>query len=186
MDVKPDQMKALSLRQDLIERDANVDPPPGWMFQGLTVYFDGLHQDDNNTKEADTDHLPDYRTKMASTTARFASAKIATKLQDETVTHVVVNADSDVKVIRQALKWYVTFCLIAVGLRNAGLWCRMLMMIIEPGVNPYRESSRRIGLRRVGGRERCWMRNVSCSILFNSLQLDAAEMIMLDGDEKLI
>ncbi|RMZ87415.1 hypothetical protein DV736_g5359, partial [Chaetothyriales sp. CBS 134916] len=63
---------------------------PGWMFKGMTVYFD-LVQGSSDGGEVEA----------ARTTAAFAGAKICSDLDDWHLTHIVVSSSSDVKALRK-------------------------------------------------------------------------------------
>ena len=94
--------KTLPLRGKLLGAEAI----PGWMFDGLTVFFDPVR-----TERAigHADHMPvdeevaQRRLDAASWTIRFGGANVSDSLDDEKLTHVVVHAHSDVKAIRKTL-----------------------------------------------------------------------------------
>lgn len=73
------------------------------MFQGCVIYFDSdsssteeVNGGDAKSPHSDADlSSAELRMRMASNTARFAGAEVATSLEDEGVTHVVVVVDCD-------------------------------------------------------------------------------------------
>ena len=95
--------------RDLVIRTISDDTSPGWLFQGLRMFFDfpdvemtdGVTDAWNgaagNTEES---HRVLW---LASLNARFAGAQIAGTLSDITLTHVVVSDVSDVGAIRKEI-----------------------------------------------------------------------------------
>ena len=83
---------AASFREQLAEHGVNLNQPPlpGWLFDGLVVYLsDESHGD--GAEEAQR-REESTRLAQASRTLRFAGARLSTKLGDEQITHVVVDA----------------------------------------------------------------------------------------------
>jgi DNA ligase-4 len=109
MDDRIGPKAAVELREILIGcMDSTSEMPLGWMFQGLTMYFDGLpgNTDADNPDSHADDALSDFTVIMASRTARFGGATIATELRDVRITHVVVNpASPKVAAIKETLSW---------------------------------------------------------------------------------
>lgn len=98
---------SIVLEQQLEKHGHDLGPHPGSMFKGLVLYFDGTTSPP--IKNGLDDLTPSHhsgeklRMRMAYTTARFAGAVTVDDLQDEQITHVVVDDSSDVKAIRQAI-----------------------------------------------------------------------------------
>jgi DNA ligase-4 len=65
----------------------------GWLFRGLRIYLDsGIKS--NGEKPPFEIGVQDLRIKLASNLARFAGAELVEDLEDESITHVVIGADS--------------------------------------------------------------------------------------------
>lgn len=58
----------------------------GWLFKGLVFYFN----QESNTGSSEVDI---QRLSVASNTARFAGAAVASSLKDSTITHVITSPD---------------------------------------------------------------------------------------------
>jgi DNA ligase-4 len=109
MKLKPGKKKGgRDLREMLLSGNQDFGSWPGLMFDGKTFYFDGLQQKASNGNASGVDNtlLSSLQTTMALRTARFASATISVDLKNKNITHVVVDASSDVRSIRETLKWY--------------------------------------------------------------------------------
>jgi DNA ligase 4 len=65
----------------------------GWLFTGLRIYLDFGIKPNGERSALDFDEQ-DLRIKLASNLARFAGAKLVEDLEDESITHVVIGADS--------------------------------------------------------------------------------------------
>jgi DNA ligase-4 len=110
MKLKPGKKKGgRDLREMLLSGNQDFESWPGLMFNGKTFYFDELQQKASNGNASDVvDNtlLSSLQTTMALRTARFAGATISVDLKNKNITHVVVDASSDVRSIRETLKWY--------------------------------------------------------------------------------
>jgi hypothetical protein len=109
MKLKPEKKKGgRDLREMLLSGNQDFGSWPGLMFNGKTFYFDGLQQKASNGNASGVENtlLSSLQTTMALRTARFASATISVDLKNKNITHVVVDASSDVRSIRETLKWY--------------------------------------------------------------------------------
>jgi DNA ligase-4 len=111
MKVTPSEKKSgQDLKKRLLSHDQDMESLSGWMFKGFTFYFDDFHQEQANGTASDaveSSFVPNLRTKQASITARFAGASISDSLKDKNITHVIAGTSTDLKVIREILKWYV-------------------------------------------------------------------------------
>jgi len=79
-----------------------IGETPGWLFKHTTLYFVESDHTNNTTTTTDTttnDHKPKIR--QAQTIARFAGAKLSTDLNDDTVTHVIADADTSSQQLRE-------------------------------------------------------------------------------------
>ena len=98
---------ATRVKAELEAHDHKLGLSIGWMFEGLSLYIDRPQHVPtdllNGEGPAPTTPL-DLRLQMASNAARFASARLADDLEDETITHVVVGDDrSRVRSIRETI-----------------------------------------------------------------------------------
>ncbi|ERF72692.1 DNA ligase 4 [Endocarpon pusillum Z07020] len=74
----------------------------GWLFMGTKLFFDpAAPNSDENTLSNATEEDSDQ--KLASLTARFAGATVTQNPDDNHITHVVLNRNSDTKAIRGRL-----------------------------------------------------------------------------------
>lgn len=101
----PSQFKA--------ELESRRHPLPnlrGWLFAHVVAYVGRRGRDDQENFQADVpigEH--DLRLDIVVQTLRFAGATIVSQLEDESITHVVVNGkDKGISsAIRNSIKWYV-------------------------------------------------------------------------------
>jgi DNA ligase-4 len=79
--------------EQLREHGHNLREVKGWLGKGLRIYFDseGKANGGNSSLELTEKGL---RMKFASNMARFAGAEVVEDLADESITHVVIDADS--------------------------------------------------------------------------------------------
>ena len=77
------------------------DCMPGWMFKGVTIFFDTAGDSVNGAAASQTEQEAEMSS--ARTTASFAGATIATSIEDDKATHVVVSSKSDVKAVRKTI-----------------------------------------------------------------------------------
>ena len=79
----------------------------GWLFKGQVLYFaDHAVSNDSSTDEnARSNPQQQQRLNLASNLARFASARVVKDVENKTVTHVIVCADSttDISALRKSL-----------------------------------------------------------------------------------
>lgn len=93
---------AKNFKSELEKHGNNLGELPGWMFEGLLLYTNGLLVNDASF----TDKDPEFRIKQACDTARFAGACITNDLK-EGVTHVLVGDDrSTIRALRQRTSEY--------------------------------------------------------------------------------
>jgi DNA ligase 4 len=78
---------------ELRDHDHDMGEIKGWLFRGLRIYLDVENNPngDNSTLELGAQYL---RMKLASNLARFAGAELVEDLEDESITHAVICADS--------------------------------------------------------------------------------------------
>ena len=88
---------AKDFKSELEEHGSDPGKLSGWMFEDLLLYTDL-----KLTNEVSfTDNCPDFRTKQAFNTARFAGARLTNDLK-EGVTHVLTRQDrSTTRVLRK-------------------------------------------------------------------------------------
>ena len=90
MDAKSEfPFNAHQFRKELADHGCELGDARGWLFEGLRICFDGL-KDLHVDGKVDSD-LSGLRLRMALNTARFGSARIAHSLDDEDITHIVVD-----------------------------------------------------------------------------------------------
>jgi DNA ligase-4 len=78
---------------ELRDHDHDMSDVKGWLFRGLRIYSDfGIRS--NGEKSSLDFGGQDLRIKLASNLARFAGAEPVEDLEDESITHVVIGADS--------------------------------------------------------------------------------------------
>jgi DNA ligase 4 len=78
-----------------------VEGRQGWLFFGMRLFFDPF-TDGGGSRDGGQEDEEQSHQKLASTTARFAGATVAEKLdEDDKITHVVVHGKSDTKAIRE-------------------------------------------------------------------------------------
>ena len=96
--------------RELVIRSKPEDSP-AWLFRGLRIYFDfpdidmtieatnenSMYLDAPKSSQEGTHHS----LRLASITARFGGAEVASTLSDPTLTHVVVSPESDIASIRR-------------------------------------------------------------------------------------
>lgn len=95
-------------RKQMKEHDHGFGDLPGWLFEGLVFFLETGHQTLPHVKnqEHGQKKLPALVSEMdeAHRLARFAGARIADRIEDDSITHVVVGKDtSRLASIRQAL-----------------------------------------------------------------------------------
>lgn len=78
------------------EHNPDLAETPGWMFNGLVVYFDkkdeAIIQLDGDAKPENEDGY-DLDTKLAGHIVHFGGGRLASSLGDREITHVVVSSD---------------------------------------------------------------------------------------------
>lgn len=77
--------------------DSGYTALKGWLFRGLTfLFFSSEHHTNGDQGDHASDHtkMEDTRQILACNTARFASAKVVTSLQNGDLTHVIVNPET--------------------------------------------------------------------------------------------
>ena len=90
---------AKDFKSDLEEHGNEPRELPGWMFEGLLLYTDLKLANEVSL----TYNCPDFRTKQAYNTARFAGARLTNDLK-EGVTHVLTRQDrSTTRALRQRI-----------------------------------------------------------------------------------
>lgn len=96
---------ARQLRTELEQHGQKLDNVPGWMFEDLVLFADTSHAEENGQdveKHAIT--ASRLRVLQACNTARFAGARVTDQIDDELITHVVVEDQSNrVKYFREQL-----------------------------------------------------------------------------------
>ena len=98
MDVpKVPKVAEKALANDL--RDCNL---PGWMFRGMRMFFDVPTEESMNEGRHSVSKEV-HEMQAVQTTATFAGTKIATEVEDETITHIVVSPSSDLKALRKMI-----------------------------------------------------------------------------------
>ncbi|KAL4866354.1 hypothetical protein BDV12DRAFT_173099 [Aspergillus spectabilis] len=86
--------------------DSGWTMPPGWLFNGLTLYFPKESTDDDDMLPENPQPNMSHRVHLARNVARFANANITSSLKDSSITHVIVGPDtpaSEVSKIRKTL-----------------------------------------------------------------------------------
>lgn len=80
------------------EHNPDLADTPGWMFNGLVIYFDKkgqtIDQLEGDTKPEDETGY-DLDTKLAGHIVHFAGGRLATDLDDTEITHVVIGGDEN-------------------------------------------------------------------------------------------
>ena len=79
------------LRTQLDAKHQGLGELPGWMFWRMLLYIDPLAEHSRLPRQ-DQDTL--LRMKLASNIARFAGARMTSKLNDQDITHIVVGYDT--------------------------------------------------------------------------------------------
>jgi DNA ligase 4 len=79
--------------EDLHNHDHDMSEVRGWLFRGVRAFVDSSH---DWPEEKASSHMSasDLRMRLASNLIRFAGGKVVADLEDEGVTHVVVDASS--------------------------------------------------------------------------------------------
>jgi DNA ligase 4 len=93
---------------DIASKLSGLESIRGWMFRGLTVYFDPvkesqLNGDDQNVGPGEVEKDIQRHEEAASWTLRFGGGLLSEELDDKRVTHVVVHEKSKLKQIRGTL-----------------------------------------------------------------------------------
>jgi DNA ligase-4 len=93
---------------DIASKLSELESIRGWMFRGLTVYFDPvkesqLNGDDQNVGPGKVEKDIQRGEEAASWTLRFGGGLLSEELNDERVTHVVVHEKSKLERIRGTL-----------------------------------------------------------------------------------
>lgn len=87
--------------------DSGYTAPCGWLFRGLTFFFPSRDNQSNESSASNRTKIEDTALCLARNTARFASAHIATSLNDSEITHIIVNLDTlsreDIASLRESL-----------------------------------------------------------------------------------
>ena len=92
------------LRLQLEQQHHDLDHFQGWIFGGMVFYIDSLIE---NAQMTETTAL---RIQLANNTARFAGAQIASDLEDERITHLIVGDNRDkLRGLRRSISSWVMF-----------------------------------------------------------------------------
>jgi DNA ligase-4 len=87
--------------------DSGYTAPCGWLFRGLTFFFSSRDNQLNESSASNRTNMEDTALCLAHNTARFASAHIATSLNDSKITHIIVNLETssreDIASLRESL-----------------------------------------------------------------------------------
>ncbi|KAL8837506.1 MAG: hypothetical protein Q9170_002499 [Blastenia crenularia] len=134
-------------KMQMNEHVRNSGSLPNWLFEGLAMYFDqsqGFHSSDFRTKNESRRPTPaDWEMDQACRFAMFAGARVADRIDEDNITHVIIGKDrSRLSTIRHTLS------------RSPGL--------TDPvSTDRYLESLPQLGCKKVGGRKLFWMKKVS-------------------------
>lgn len=99
-----------AIRTQLEEHAHDLGTLPGWLFEGLVLYFDKsqgpVSNHHGNEREAEKFIDMDLEMEQACNLARFAGARVTDCIEEEGITHIVIGKEITRLVnIRQTLSW---------------------------------------------------------------------------------
>lgn len=74
--------------------DSGFELPRGWLFKGLTFYFNRKLSTESSDVQEDSNQGHLHRLNVTANIARFAGAAVVSSLKDAAITHVIMDPDT--------------------------------------------------------------------------------------------
>ena len=100
----------MNFRSELQEHEHDLGQLPGWMFEGLLLLVVRPdHAEFYNQSSPAISKALELRINRACIIARFAGADLTVDLNDEDITHVVVEENTNTRAVRRKISRYIFF-----------------------------------------------------------------------------